>query len=311
MQLSQTTKRAIEPVAIYLAAVLGCVAVILACIWPDASATFRLATGTLGSLSLVTAMVFTIRTWRRFWLGVDQMRDAANRVAACERKVPTIHADGILADLATAFNGMCGKVGNREQVMRETADQLFTVLGAMMEGVLAVDDRQRILFANAAAGRLLRLDPETSQGKGLLEVARNHMLHEAVTEALANRSLEDQETRRYEFDSSHARGKILSFRATRLPGNPCPGVVLVLQDVTELRRLEHLRQEFVANVSHELKTPLTAIKAYAETLKSGAINDPDFNLTFVENIEAEANRLHNLILDMLRLSEDRIRTRTI
>ena len=76
-----------------------------------------------------------------------------------------------------------------------------------------------------------------------------------------------------------------------------------MEDVSELRRLEHLRQEFVANVSHELKTPLTAIKAYAETLSSGAIEDRDFNRKFLGQIEIEADRLHDLIIDMLRLAQ--------
>jgi two-component system phosphate regulon sensor histidine kinase PhoR len=90
--------------------------------------------------------------------------------------------------------------------------------------------------------------------------------------------------------------------ATRLPGAPCPGVVIVLHDVTELRRLENVRRDFAANVSHELKTPLAAIKAYAETLRLGAINDSQHNLDFVERIEDQANRLHQLILDLLQLA---------
>ena len=78
--------------------------------------------------------------------------------------------------------------------------------------------------------------------------------------------------------------------------------VMVLHDVTELRRLENLRREFVANVSHELKTPLASIKAYAETLRMGAINDPEHNVEFVRQIEEQSERLHELILDLLQLA---------
>ena len=78
--------------------------------------------------------------------------------------------------------------------------------------------------------------------------------------------------------------------------------MLVLYDMTELRRLESLRQEFVGNVSHELKTPLSSIKAYAETLREGAINDPQHNLEFVRRIEDQADRLHELILDLISLA---------
>jgi two-component system phosphate regulon sensor histidine kinase PhoR len=87
-----------------------------------------------------------------------------------------------------------------------------------------------------------------------------------------------------------------------LPGEPTRGVVLVFDDITELRRLENLRREFVANVSHELKTPLASIKAYTETLRLGAINDPEHNGKFVEQIEKQSDRLHQLIIDLLQLT---------
>jgi two-component system, OmpR family, phosphate regulon sensor histidine kinase PhoR len=87
-----------------------------------------------------------------------------------------------------------------------------------------------------------------------------------------------------------------------LPGEPCPGVVLVMHDTTELRRLESLRRDFLANVSHELKTPLSSIKAYAETLRNGAMNDPDASQRFLARIEEQSDRLHHLILDMLMLA---------
>ena len=90
--------------------------------------------------------------------------------------------------------------------------------------------------------------------------------------------------------------------SARLPGSPCPGVMVVLHDMTELRRLENLRRELVANVSHELKTPLAAIKGYAETLRHGAVNDREHNLNFVHRIEEQADRLHELILDILQVA---------
>ena len=95
---------------------------------------------------------------------------------------------------------------------------------------------------------------------------------------------------------------MVSVHSRRLPGRPCPGVLLVIHDVTELRRLERLRQEFVANVSHELKTPLTAIKAFAETLLDGALADEQNNAKFVRRIAEQAERLYQLILDLLSVA---------
>src|SRR5262245_64194719 len=87
-----------------------------------------------------------------------------------------------------------------------------------------------------------------------------------------------------------------------LPGDPCEGVVLVIHDTTALRRLEAIRREFVANVSHELKTPLSSIKAYTETLRGGAVRDPETCDRFLGRIEEQTERLTRLIMDMLMLA---------
>src|SRR5690606_10344232 len=89
---------------------------------------------------------------------------------------------------------------------------------------------------------------------------------------------------------------------TPLAGTPPAGVVLVLRDLTELKRLEGLRHQFVANVSHELKTPLSSIKAYTETLLNGAIDDPKYARHFLTRIDDQASRLHELILDLLSIA---------
>lgn len=262
--------------------------------------------GSVAARALVAAVVLVsiisaIRHYRRLTDAIARMTEAVRQVANDESQQPHLSADGDLQPLTESMNRMFARISGRQQQLQELADRLRTVLSAMVEGVLSVDDRQRILFANAAAGRLLGFDPEQARGKTLLEVASHPLFHEAVAETLASRE-PDEEIRRYEIDSHPPRNQVLSFRATRLHGEPCPGVVLVLRDVTELRRLEHLRQEFVANVSHELKTPLTTIKAYAETLQDGAIDQPDVNRKFTANIEREADRLHLLIMDMLRLA---------
>ena len=95
---------------------------------------------------------------------------------------------------------------------------------------------------------------------------------------------------------------MLSVHGTPLPGSPPPGALLVFHDVTELRRLERMRQDFVANVSHELKTPLASIKAYTETLLDGALHDEAVNTRFLHRIEEQADRLNQLILDLLSLA---------
>ncbi len=202
-----------------------------------------------------------------------------------------------LGILAQSFNHMSKEMAERVRQLQASGDRLSTVLEGMVEGVIAINERQHVLFANESAGRLLFFAPDQAQGKALFESVRNHQLQKAVTEVL--KTLEPQ---RMEVELESTSDRILGVTTTPLPGTPCPGLVIVLFDMTELRRLESLRQEFVANVSHELKTPLSSIKAYTETLIRGAMNDPEISQTFLLRIEEQADRLHQLILDLISLA---------
>ena len=201
------------------------------------------------------------------------------------------------AALGRALHDMQRKLADRVVQIKDDTERLATVLGNMAEGVVAVSAEESILLANEASRDLLEMTVADPIGRPLLEVTRSLVVHAAFVEALKSSSPVQQE-----FAAPGAARRVLSLRATRLPGTPSPGVMFVLHDVSELRRLENLRREFVANVSHELKTPLASIKAYAETLKMGAINDPEHSMVFVTRIEEQAERLHQLILDLIRLA---------
>jgi two-component system, OmpR family, phosphate regulon sensor histidine kinase PhoR len=199
--------------------------------------------------------------------------------------------------LSGAFDQMQRDLAQRLAQFRDNHQRLETVLSSMAEGVLAVGADDTILLANEAARRLLDFAAPHPQGRSLLEVTRARPVYDALVRALASEAPVVKE-----FEAPGAIRRTLSLRATRLPGAPCAGVVMVLHDMTELRRLESLRRELVANVSHELKTPLAAIKGYAETLRLGAVNDPEHNLHFIRRIEEQTDRLHQLILDMLQIA---------
>ncbi len=202
-----------------------------------------------------------------------------------------------LSTLGGAFSRMQYELAQRVQELEENGQRLETVLGSMVEGVIAVDPQQRILLANDASRRLLGLSKGPILGRPLLEITRSRDMQTAVAEALHS-----QRASKTEFEVLGDTRRVLSVRAARLPGTPTAGAVLVLHDITELRRLENMRREFVANVSHELKTPLASIKAYAETLQLGAVHDPQHNLEFVGRIEEQADRLHQLIVDLIHLA---------
>jgi two-component system phosphate regulon sensor histidine kinase PhoR len=213
-----------------------------------------------------------------------------------EPLVPIVGGDEI-GVLEAAFEQMRRKLARRIDQQHENAARLQAVLGSMVEGVLAVGPDRTILLTNRAGSQLLDFTAPEPVGRSLLEVTRARPVYEAVSQALHSNVPVERE-----FESPGTPRRTLALRATRLPGEPCPGVMIVLHDVSELRRLENLRRELVANVSHELKTPLSAIKAYAETLRLGAVNDPENNLAFVVRIEEQAERLHQLILDILQIA---------
>ncbi len=202
-----------------------------------------------------------------------------------------------LGQIANLLNQLSHDLAAQFTALREGNQQQATVLGGMIEGVFAIDHRERILFANAAAGRLFDFLPPRVEGRPLLEVVRHHALHEAVSATLSS-----QLPQRVEIEWDGDGTIALSVHVTPLPGEPCPGVVTVMHDVTELRRLETIRQDFLANVSHELKTPLSSIKAFTETLINGAIDDHENRGRFLQRIEEQADRLNNLIQDMLSLA---------
>jgi two-component system phosphate regulon sensor histidine kinase PhoR len=202
-----------------------------------------------------------------------------------------------VGQLTRTFNHMSERLAAQFTQLDDDRQQLRTVLSSMVEGVVAVDPEQRVLFANERAGQLLEFATRNAVGRYLWELARHRSMHEAIRGAMAQG---EQQTQELIWNGPGARS--LTVHVARLPGAAARGAVLVFHDNTELRRLEGLRQEFVANVSHELKTPLAVIQACVETLIDGAIDDAGHRVGFLERIGDQATRLHNLILDLLRLA---------
>lgn len=182
-------------------------------------------------------------------------------------------------------------------VLHQRTELLSGILQNMDEGVLAVGSDGRLRLANEASGRMLGFAAAGATGKLLIEVTRCHELEQLVQQA--NRTGQPQ---RMEFAAPGLPDRHLTARASPLAGSAPGTILVVIHDMSELYRLENLRREFVANVSHELKTPLASIAAYAETLRMGAWDDAEFRVRCVEAIQEQANRLHQLIVDLLQLA---------
>lgn len=202
---------------------------------------------------------------------------------------------------AEASAGSSSQLADMEQTLHDLRwqhSQAQAILESMMEGVCALDKDGRILWVNRSAEGLFGLNPEEAKGKRLVELVRQPEIETLIAESLQSRKPAVKEIELF-----GPSGKSIRFQAV-----PCAEtagtatLVVVAQDVTEVRKLEGMRREFVANVSHELKTPLTAIKGLIETLLGGALEDAANNRRFVSLIDEDATRLTRLIDDLLELS---------
>jgi two-component system phosphate regulon sensor histidine kinase PhoR len=204
-----------------------------------------------------------------------------------------------LASLAQAINQMASELEQRIQSIVRQRNESEAVLSSMVEGVVALDDDERILHLNAAAARLLNGTVDQLQGRGIQEVARNRELHRMVAQTLSQGTVHQGDVALYQEGE-----KILHLHCTSLmdADGRRMGVLLVMNDVTHLRRLETMRTEFAANVSHEIKTPLTAIQGFVETLCQGAVSDPQEAQRFLQIILKHVRRLAAIVDDLMKLA---------
>ncbi|HET6577827.1 MAG TPA: ATP-binding protein [Gemmatimonadales bacterium] len=191
--------------------------------------------------------------------------------------------------LVRALREMHRQLGDRFDELRREQAESAALVESMVEGVIAADGRGRIVMANAAARRLLGYGASVPL-PGLAELFRVKAAREAVDAVLRGEPVQD---RQLEIDD-----RVFLVNARPLPNG---GAVLVLHDLTEMRRLEAVRRDFVANVSHELKTPLTSISGYAETLLDDG-TDAETTRRFLGTIVSNARRMHRLVDDLLDLS---------
>ncbi|MBI5191644.1 MAG: HAMP domain-containing protein [Nitrospirae bacterium] len=204
-----------------------------------------------------------------------------------------------LGVLASNLNGMAVQLSDKIDAITREKATLEAVLGGMVEGVLVTDRDQRVIVANRRLRETFGLNKEDTLNRPFLEVIRNSKLSDLVRLAHDKRELVTGEV-------EVQYPEPLSFMAGCVPlmmGESFAGVVLVLHDVTRLKALETARRDFVANVTHELKTPISAIQGFAETLLAGALDEKENARRFLGIIEANSKRLSRLIEDLLTISK--------
>lgn len=246
---------------------------------------------------LVAGMAFFISA-RSFTARIARLKEVTDRAAAADfTPFERDGQDDELADLSDAMGRAVGALGHSIRTLTDERNRSSAILGSMVEGVAVVTGDERILFCNWAFEQILELPEGSSQGRTLVEALRQAELIGLVREALAG-----VEELTGEVEVGTVRRRNFSVTAAPVRSAGANGAVLVLHDITELRRLERVRRDFVANVSHEFKTPLTNIQGYSETLLTGALDDTANRRRFVEIIRDHARRLARLTDDLLKLS---------
>ncbi len=200
------------------------------------------------------------------------------------------------------------EIQNLRQVLNEATvrtaelekqnNAIRAILKSMVEGVITVDGDTRIVSVNNSVEKIFNILKKEAEGKLFLEVIRNNDLAEVINKVLENGKFISQELvlvwpvrKNFQVNASPI-----------FEDNTVSGCLLVIHDITEIRKLETMRRDFVANVSHELKTPLTSIKGFVETLLEGALDDKEHNKHFLKIIQDHAERLDSLVNDLLSLS---------
>jgi two-component system phosphate regulon sensor histidine kinase PhoR len=205
-----------------------------------------------------------------------------------------------VAMLAAAMDRMAGQLDEKINTIINQRNQLETVFSSMVEAVIAIDREERIISINDAAARMFDVQQQRSQGRLVQEVIRNVDLHDQLVRILkTGDAFEDEIVLTERGDSVYLHTNVVTLYGS---DGRTVGALMVLNDVTRLRKLERLRSDFVANVSHELKTPITSIRGYVETLLDGALDDREHAQRFLEIVLRQSKQLGTIIDDLLTLS---------
>ena len=248
---------------------------------------------------LLIAGVAALQVSRMFTDRVERLKDFSRRVAAGDFKAIPVDSSGdALDELGASMNRTAAQLDETIRTLTEERNLSTAILGSMVEGVAVVNGSERLLFANQGFAGILNLRFPPKSGSALVEIVRQTELIEAVRNVLHGESRVEAEIVTGTLRQKYFAATVASVRA-----GATLGAVVVLHDITELRRLERVRRDFVANVSHEFRTPLTAIQGFAETLLAGAIDDAQNRVRFLEIILEHARRLARLTEDLLRLSQ--------
>lgn len=249
----------------------------------------------------VLTLIVSVYVSKRITRPIDALTKIANQISDGDfGKKIYIKANDQIGELATAFNKMSQSLDFSVNELKQRNSELEAILNSMINGIIAVDRNKNIIMINKFCFDILELpDDFVAENESMYKIIRNDEIAKMVESSMLDGCSLVKELSYVHLD------KILRIYVNPIfsSGREILGSIVVIQDVSQIRKLEQMRSDFVSNVSHELKTPLTSIKGFVDTLKGGAINNTDTALRFLDIIDIESDRLYRLINDILLLSE--------
>jgi two-component system, OmpR family, phosphate regulon sensor histidine kinase PhoR len=246
-------------------------------------------------LAVVFGLTFIWLGWRYFaLLGRLERYDALLRSFSNSEKLLSDLPEDVLSleNLSYTVKTLALALNAHTSTVEAERSRLAAVLDRMTDGVLIVDPAGQIQFANPAVDRLFEI--KNAVGRRVVEVLRQHQLVEVWQRS--------RETGEAQEESVELPGRRRFLQLVVLPDRQTGGSLLLVQDLTRVRRLETVRRDFISNVSHELRTPLASLKALTETLRDGALEDPKASARFIGRIETEVDALTQMATELLELS---------
>ena len=248
------------------------------------------------ALSAVYVTLLYVLT-RQWTTEVRRLHEFIAALPAQEKDLP-LQGPTAIQSLSRSMKAMAGRVRFIVEQTNLESSRRETILACMAEGVLAVDNNLNVIFCNGAFADAFSIRMPIHEGRSLYEIVREPLLRDTLARVLSSGSTQSDR-----FHLPSAAGRWVAARALGFGASATQGAVIVLHDITDIERQEQLRKDFIADVSHEFRTPLAAIRGYAETLLDGALEDEEHNRKFLEIILSHSIRLNSIASDLLVLSE--------
>ncbi len=259
-----------------------------------------LYTGFAIVISAIAVSLIAFVLFQQYRKTVVALTESAEQISAGNYgRTLLIESDDEMKSLVQAFNQMSMELKNKVAELKGQNIKLEATLNSMVNGLLAVDPEGQVLFSNKHLNEML--DTEVKEGDGVYQTIRSSSLNHMIQKVIETKGPTQSEV-----ENEFRQDQVLRFFANPIyleQETELYGILFLVQDITSIRKLERMRSDFIANVSHELKTPITSIRGFIETIRAGSIQDPKQLDRFLHIIDQESERLYSLVQDILSLSE--------